>query len=411
MGNNKDFDEFEDFGYKIQGIVDRAIKSADYQKLSETVSQLVEKAIDSGTDALRDALKKEMDKGGTEKYKRYRYTPPESFRQEKEKTEKKSGPLLYIKSIGKKVQGYLMAAGGVILAAANGIGLFVSTVLRSASGGSGFSIPLLIFLLAGIVLAVVGAKYTGRAERFQKYVDTLGDKTYCDMNALSKAAARPVNFVRKDVKKMIADRWFLEGHLDAQETTLITSDETYKQYQELEKQQAQRKADAAAENAGKPTLTPEVEDMIDRGRAYVREIRACNDAIPGEEISQKISHMETVVAKIFESAMLHPEAAPDLKKLMNYYLPMTIKLLKAYQEMDSQPVQGENIQRSKKEIEDTLDTLNMAFEKLLDAVFQDTALDVSTDITVLETLLAQEGLTQDGISGMHAQAAVQPGKN
>ena len=53
--------------------------------------------------------------------------------------------------------------------------------------------------------------------------------------------------------------------------------------------------------------------------------------------------------------------------------------------------------RSKKEIEDTIDTLNIAFEKLLDSLFQDTAWDVSSDISVLHTMLAQEGLTEDGL--------------
>ena len=66
--------------------------------------------------------------------------------------------------------------------------------------------------------------------------------------------------------------------------------------------------------------------------------------------------------------------------------------------MDRQPIQGETIQASKKEIDATLDTLNLAFEKLLDSVFQDTAMDVSSDISVLQTLLAQEGLTGDDFS-------------
>jgi hypothetical protein len=65
--------------------------------------------------------------------------------------------------------------------------------------------------------------------------------------------------------------------------------------------------------------------------------------------------------------------------------------------MDAQPVQGENILNSKREIEQTLDTLNLAFEKLLDSLFADTALDVSSDISVLQTMLAQEGLTDDGL--------------
>ena len=72
-----------------------------------------------------------------------------------------------------------------------------------------------------------------------------------------------------------------------------------------------------------------------------------------------------------------------------------MKLLDAYEDLIAQPVQGENILNSKKEIEDTLDTLNIAFEKILDSIFQDEAWDISSDISVLKTVLAQEGLTKD----------------
>ena len=112
-----------------------------------------------------------------------------------------------------------------------------------------------------------------------------------------------------------------------------------------------------------------------------------------KEISEKITRMETIIAKIFDRAKSHPEIVPDLKKLMDYYLPMTVKLLNAYADMDAQPIQGETIMNSKKEIEASLDTLNVAFENLLDGLFKDTAWDVSTDISVLHTMLAQEGLT------------------
>lgn len=81
---------------------------------------------------------------------------------------------------------------------------------------------------------------------------------------------------------------------------------------------------------------------------------------------------------------------------MEYYLPTAIKLLEAYEELDAQPVAGENILSSKAEIEATLDTLNVAFEKILDSLFQDTAWDVSSDISVLNTVLAQEGLKEKG---------------
>ena len=135
--------------------------------------------------------------------------------------------------------------------------------------------------------------------------------------------------------------------------------------------------------------------MLDRGSAFIAQIRKCNDDIPGEEISQKISRIELLVQRIFDRARTHPEVIPDLQKLMDYYLPMTVKLLSAYADMDAQPFQGETMENAKREIEATLDTLNAAFEKLLDDLFEDTALDVSSDISVLNTPLAQEGLTED----------------
>lgn len=140
-------------------------------------------------------------------------------------------------------------------------------------------------------------------------------------------------------------------------------------------------------------MNPEVQKVIEKGTEYIEKIRKSNEAITGEEISRKISRMEMLIQKIFDRVKEEPDSLEDIQKLMEYYLPTTVKLLDAYQQLDSQPVQGENIKSSKDEIEKTLDTLNIAFEKLLDSLFEDVAWDVSSDISVLNTMLAQEGLT------------------
>jgi 5-bromo-4-chloroindolyl phosphate hydrolysis protein len=82
---------------------------------------------------------------------------------------------------------------------------------------------------------------------------------------------------------------------------------------------------------------------------------------------------------------------------------MTVKLLTAYADMDAQPIQGENIQNSKREIEATLDTLDQAFRKLLDELYQETAMDISSDISVLNAMLAREGLTEDELTRMRKE--------
>ena len=131
--------------------------------------------------------------------------------------------------------------------------------------------------------------------------------------------------------------------------------------------------------------------MIIKGDHYIQAIREANDAIPGEVISAKLDRLEMIVRKIFESVKKHPEQMDEMDKFMEYYLPTTEKLVDAYKEFDALPVKGENVTNSMQEIENTLDTITRAFEQLLDDLFMDTTFDISSDISVLETMLAREG--------------------
>ena len=140
-----------------------------------------------------------------------------------------------------------------------------------------------------------------------------------------------------------------------------------------------------------------LQSAMEEGSRYIEAIRRANDAIPGEEISEKLYRLEALIKKIFEVLKQKPEQLPKLRKFMQYYMPTTLKLVQTYQELDAQPTEGENIRQSKAEIEKTLDTINLAYEKLLDSFFEDAAMDIRSDITVLETMLAQEGLTEDEI--------------
>lgn len=403
--------EFDDLGNKIQDIIDRAVSSRDYQKLNQNINQTVNKAIDTGSEALRKALNEAFGQSGeyTKKYENKTKEFEERRRRERMEQEKKEQEVSrqanlstrYRGTAGTRIKGILMTTFGGIFTGGMGVGaavLLITGAVLEPGLMAGGVVMAAIALAGGGVLAG-GIRSLNKVNRFQKYRKALGNHTYCNFEQLSRTVGKSLKFVKKDIKAMITKGWFLEGHVDEQETCLITSDETYRQYVETQKQLEMRTKEKAAEEA-KRKASPEVEEILDRGNEYLRKIKASNDAILGEEISVKISRMELIVEKIFERAEEHPQIIPDLKHLMDYYLPMTVKLLDAYEDMDSQPVQGENICSSKKEIEDTIDTLNLAFEKLLDSVFQDTAWDVSSDISVLHTMLAREGLTENDFEKM-----------
>lgn len=428
-------DSLDDLGDAIDAIIDRAINSKDFQNLDETIRKAVNSAVDTGSEAVRRAAhtatrksaarRKVVDAREDEPL----YVPgskrPEqpnvniysstlgSTRAGRAQRDKRL-PVLYQNPTGKLVGGILKTVGGGIMTLTGVGGLLGSGLTAALLNGLGGAMSVLgVFSAAllggGVWLLTGGIRSITRVGRFEKYLKALGSKTHCELNQLARMVGKSPKFVRKELKGMIDDGMFLEGHLDEEETSLITSDDSYVHYLEVRQKQAVQRQQEAVEtkkqqdDAEEQKRDARVQEVLDRGNAFIRDIRACNDAIPGQEISDKISRMETLVRKIFDRVEEHPEVVPELKKLMDYYLPMTVKLLKAYADMDAQPVQGENIQNSKREIEATLDTLNTAFEKLLDSIFKTTALDVSSDISVLNTLLAQEGLTDDELTRLRKE--------
>lgn len=312
---------------------------------------------------------------------------------------------LYAKTFGSQAGGTALSAVGFTIAGCSAVGILITALVGLAStwvGGMSVAIAILAVVLGGSsIMAWKGTSILGRVKRFRKYVDGLKGRTYCSVRELAEAVGKNEKYVRNDLQKLIKMGWFKQGHMDRMGTCLIVSHETYKQYEEtqlrLDERQKQESARELEMKKATDGLSGEVKEMIRTGNEYIIQIKKSNDAIKGEEISEKISHMQMIVEKIFQRVKEHPEFAPDLHKFMEYYLPTTVKLLDAYEELDKQPVQGENITNGKGEIEKTLDTLNVAFEKLLDSLFEDTAWDVATDISVLHTMLAQEGLTESGM--------------
>ena len=137
-------------------------------------------------------------------------------------------------------------------------------------------------------------------------------------------------------------------------------------------------------------LTKEAQIEKD-GQAYMERLRELNIQIPGEVISNKLYKLDYLLKRIFQTLREHPEKSDQMRRFMEYYLPTTVKLVESYAEFDSAGVEGENIRTAKEEIEKTMDTINEAFEKLLDDLYQNAAFEASADARVLKTVLAQDG--------------------
>ena len=135
-----------------------------------------------------------------------------------------------------------------------------------------------------------------------------------------------------------------------------------------------------------------MDSIIADGNRAMAEMGRLYASIENPEIKRKINELMRVSDKIVQDAIHDPSDVPQIRKFLDYYLPTTIKLLNAYDRMDAQGIQGENIDGTKQNILEMLDTAIEAFKKQLDSLFANQALDIETDIDVMNTMLRREGL-------------------
>jgi len=144
--------------------------------------------------------------------------------------------------------------------------------------------------------------------------------------------------------------------------------------------------------AEKSSGNPDLDKMMKDGQLAIAEMRRLNEAIEDETISARIDRLEEISQEIFKQVKDDPSKLPQIRKFMDYYLPTTLKLLNTYDRMGATGVAGENISSTMERVEKMMATIVTAFEKQLDSLFGADAMDISTDITVLETMMVREGL-------------------
>ncbi len=166
-----------------------------------------------------------------------------------------------------------------------------------------------------------------------------------------------------------------------------------KKEQKKHQEELEKAREAARAAAAKKSYGPDIDPIIAEGNRALSEMGRLYLSIKDTEVRQKINEIMRITDKITQDAIADPSDIPQIKKFMNYYLPTTIKLLNAYDRMSSQGIEGDNLDRSMKSINEMLDQAIVAYKKRLDSLFENQALDIETDIEVMNTMLAREGLS------------------
>lgn len=311
-----------------------------------------------------------------------------------------------------------LTASGVVMAAAGGAGMvffgipaLVSALAPAVAGNPEVAVTAILDILtAGFAtLLGFGIRNLRRASKLKALQRAVGQREAVGFDDLAARMQVSPKAALAASRTLIKGGYLPEGRIDDENTTLMVTENAYHQYRQFQQSQRQtlaereaaeaaRAAEAAARAAHEQDiserLTPEQRAFVARGRDYVRQMDELNAAIDDAAVSERITAIQDVVGRILARAEEEPAVIAGLDRLTAYYLPTTVKLLDAYDRLEEEPIQGENISSSRSEIEHTLEVLHSAFEKLFDDTYQDLSLDVSADISVLHAMLAQEGLTE-----------------
>ena len=296
----------------------------------------------------------------------------------------KAGKKGYARKAGRSPGRGLMIGGAVLAAVFGMMGL--SAFLDALSwGGLFYSLEDIFLPLAfcggGLSTLWYGLTKNRRAKRYRNYLALIGQRESISVSALAEASGLSARRVREDLQDMLDAGIFPAGYLDLGADRLVLSDEGIQDH--------------------KPEPEPEPETPpkgMEREEAVLTEIRTLNDAIEDAEMSRKIDRIGEITGKIFAYLREKPDKEGQLRSFLSYYLPTTLKILGSYAQMEAQGIEGENISAAKDRIEGMMDKVVDGFEKQLDRLFQDDAMDITTDVEVLERMLEKDGLGGAGMT-------------
>ena len=324
-----------------------------------------------------------------------------------QKTDKKSSAVQKVTQTPQPSNGAAKALKiiGIVLAALGGVGL-----LNVLASDLGFAIEYSEWwyllrqmfyptgmLAGGVAMLIGGGVMKRKMRRYAKYLACAGTRDAIPLAHLMKAADVGEAKAERDLEAMVEKgMWGPSAYLDRGNDMLFRTQEAANAYFAARRGAAEQQRAAAAA----PQSADGYEGML-------QAIRRANDRIDDPVLSAKIDRLESVTGQIFKVIQDQPAKKDKASTFLNYYLPTTQKLLDSYADFEEAGVSGQNLTQAKSRIQETMDNIIAGFEHQLDDLYRDAAMDIDSDIRVMETMLKRDTSTVADDFGLDGGTAVQ----
>ena len=251
-------------------------------------------------------------------------------------------------------------------------------------------LPALIFWVIPALVISFYVNYRVKKDknqiiRFRKYNREIGNNTVIPTADLAAITAKPIDFTINDLLNMIEKDYYRQARIVENGELFILDSNTYKLYKEEMLRDPKERYEELEEKENSVL----VEEYLAKAKRDVTTLTEMSVRIP-EPMKGKLTEFLQIVGKIFELLKENPNTAKDLDKVINYYLPTTVKLIDNYIQISEKPTSS--VKSSLKSMEQTMDLVNDGFMKILDNIYEEKIMDLSSDMSVLKSMLKQEGL-------------------
>ena len=277
--------------------------------------------------------------------------------------------------------------------------IFIGTFFYSSShriyGIYGMSI-IAVIVMVNILVSRKTIKEIRFSKRYDDYQNVLRYRSIGIVDDLAEMIEVDRKIVEKDLTKAIKNNLIPQGHFGRDNVIFMVSDAVFDKYSKRKAIYDRYFRKLLEERNRMKEHSKEIEELLEQGEEFIGKIRDSSDLIKDKEVTKKLDRMEKVVSAIFHEVDMNPAQANKLGVFMSYYLPTTEKLLEAYIDLDEKKVKGKSSQKTQKDIANALDSINNAFEGLLERFFQEQERDITSEIFAMEAIMKQEGLRTEG---------------
>ena len=136
---------------------------------------------------------------------------------------------------------------------------------------------------------------------------------------------------------------------------------------------------------------------INKAKKQNKEILSIIPKIELEETKNNLKEIHDTVNKIIMTVEQNPKKASRINNFFDYYLPILIKIINKYDEVENQDLESSEGKSFMKKADKMISDTNKAFEEILSSLYSKDIIDADADMKVYDLMLKADGITGDNL--------------